>query len=133
MPIKFEVRDRHLHAHWSGTITANDLAAMFKELPAVAAGCKFVPHILHTMDPKTELQLGTLDACEYSVRRARTPIPTRVKAAFVANTPVAVAIASSFRGLNGNPNLTMQAFPSEAEALSWLGVGEAPGAEAAAG
>ncbi len=133
MPIKFEVRARHLHAHWSGTITASDLTSMFKELPAVAAACKFVPHVLHTMDPKTELQLGTMDACEYSLRRARTPIPTRVKAAFVANTPVAVAIASSFRGLNGNPNLTMETFPSEAEALIWLGVGDTPAADPAEG
>lgn len=121
MPIKIDICPSYLHLHWSGIITGEDLAYLFKELPVVGARCGFAPHVLHTMDPATELQLQTIDACAYSLRRTQTPIPMPIKAAFVAHTPVAVAISRTFSSLNGNPNLTTKSFLTEAQALAWLG------------
>lgn len=120
MPIEIQTRADHLHAHWSGMITAKDLGQLFGELPAVAARCGFVPHVLHTVDPTAELQLDTLEAFNYSKRRIATPIPVPVKAAFVAHTPAAVAIARNFANFNRNPNLTLQSFLTEQAALAWL-------------
>ena len=120
MPIQIEIRANHLHAHWSGTITAKDLGQLFGELPAVAARCGFVPHVLHTADPAAELKLDSLEAFNYSKRRISTPIPVPVKAAFVAHSPAAVAIARNFANFNRNPHLTLQTLPNETDALAWL-------------
>ncbi len=120
MPISVEIRDRHLQVIWSGTITTDDLGTLFRELPAAAMRCGFTPHVLHTMDSVGDLELGTWDACDYSLRRARTEIPAKVRAAFVASTPVAGAMARVFASFNRNPNLEMATFPDRDEALRWL-------------
>ncbi len=123
MPIRIEVCSRHIHVSWHGLVTADDLTALFRGLPETARTCGFTPHVLHTAEAVTDLQLGTWDACEYSLRRSRTPLPAPVKVAFVATTPVSGALARVFRGFNRNPNLTMDVFPTRAEALAWLEVG----------
>ncbi len=120
MPIAIETRADHIHVHWSGSITPPDLGQLFGELPVVAARCGFVPHVLHTIDPAAELKIDTLEAFNYSKRRIVTPIPVPVKAAFVAHTPAAVAIARTFANFNRNPNLTLQSFLTDQAALAWL-------------
>lgn len=120
MPIQIETQANHIHVHWSGAITPPDLAHLFRELPAVANSCGFVPHILHTADPLAELKLGSLEAFNYTRKRIGTPIPSPVKAAFVANTPAGVAIARNFANFNRNPSLTLKSFVSEKDALEWL-------------
>lgn len=120
MPIAIEKRTDHLHVYWSGEIVAQDLGQLFGELPAVAARCPFPPHILHTVDPQAELRLDSLEAFTYSKRRIATPIPTPVRAAFVAHSPAAVAIARNFENFNRNPHLTLKSFLTEADALAWI-------------
>jgi hypothetical protein len=120
MPIQIEVRANHLRVRWSGTIVPPDLAQLFGELPAVAARCGFTPHVLHTVDPGTALNLETLEAFNYSKRRTCTPIPVPVRGAFVAHTPAAIALARTFGDLNRNPNLTLKSFLTEVDAVAWL-------------
>ncbi len=120
MPITIESRANHLHVHWSGKIVAEDLGRLFGELPAAAARCAFRPHILHTVDPQAELGLDSLEAFTYSKRRIVTPIPAPVRAAFVAHSPAAVAIARNFENFNRNPHLTLKSFLNEADALAWI-------------
>lgn len=128
MPIEIALCANYIHVHWSGAIAAPDLKHLFKELPAVAAGCGFIPHILHTTDPAAVLDLGSIEAFNYTRKRIATPIPIRTKAAFVANTPAGVAIARNFTNFNRNPNLTLQSFVSEQEAVEWLVGGKKAGA-----
>lgn len=128
MPIQIAVRANYIHVHWSGMIAAPDLKHLFKELPAVAAGCAFTPHILHTADPAAVLELGSIEAFNYTRKRIATPIPIPTKAAFVTNTPAGVAIARNFTNFNRNPNLTLQSFVSEQEAVEWLVGGKKAGA-----
>lgn len=124
MPIRIETRDRYINVVWHGAITGADLGTLFRALPAAAKNCGFTPHVLHTMEEVGELQLGTWDACDYSLRRARTEIPPGVRSAFVAPTPVSQAMARVFGNFNRNPNLEMATFPNEAEARRWLLGGE---------
>jgi hypothetical protein len=93
---------------------------LFKELPTVAAGCGFIPNILHTADPAAVLDLGANEAFSYTRKRIATPIPVPTKAAFLANTPVGVAIARNFENFSRNPNLLLRSFVSEDDALAWL-------------
>lgn len=120
MPIQIETRADHLHVHWSGAIVAADLGRLFGELPTVAARCAFTPHVLHTVEASAELKADPLEAFTYSKRRIVTPIPDRVRAAFVAHAPAAVAIARNFENFNRNPHLTIKSFLHETEALNWL-------------
>jgi hypothetical protein len=122
MPIHLAVRANYIHVHWSGIIDASDLKRLFKELPAVAAGCAFIPHILHTADPAAVLELGAIEAFNYTRKRIATPIPVRTKAAFVATTPAGVAVARNFINFNRNPNLTLQSFVTEKAAVEWLSI-----------
>lgn len=120
MPIQVFADEGFLHVVWSGMIAPDDLGTLFRELPLAARQCGFRPHVLHTMNAVSELQLGTWDACDYSLRRSRTEIPPGVRSAFVASTPVAQAMARVFGSFNRNPNLEMATFPSKEEALKWL-------------
>jgi len=122
MPIHIAVRANYIHVHWSGTIAAPDLKQLFKELPAVAAGCAFTPNILHTADPAAALNLGAIEAFNYTRKRIATQIPVRTKAAFVANTSAGVAVARNFINFNRNPNLTLQSFVTEKTAVEWLSI-----------
>lgn len=120
MPIQIETCSDHLHVHWSGTITAADLAQLFVGLPAAGLRCTFTPHVLHTIDPAAELQIDTIEAFNYSKRRIPPPLPFLVKVAFVAHTPAAVAIARNFANFNRNPSLVLRSFVAPQAALAWL-------------
>lgn len=122
MPIQIAVRESYIHVQWSGIVDASDLKRLFKELPAVAARCAFIPNILHTAEPAAVLELGAIEAFNYTRKRIATPIPVPTKAAFVANTPAGVAVARNFINFNRNPNLTLQSFVTEKTAIEWLSI-----------
>lgn len=120
MPIRINSLDTHLHVHWEGELTTQDLGTLFGELPSIAARSDAGRRILHTIDPTAELRLGPLEAFNYSRRLIGTQIPVHTKAAFVAHTPAGVAIARNFANFNRNPGLSLRSFVTEKDALEWL-------------
>lgn len=129
MPIRIEARPRYVHVQWSGLVIPADLDTLFKDLPHVARANGVPPLVLHTAAPDATMLLGAWHAAEYSERRARTSIPGAVKVAFAGGGPVCMALARGFRSFNANPNLSMEVFPGEVEAVAWLlATNEAPAA-----
>ena len=120
MPIRINSLDTHLHVHWEGVLTAEDLGTLLGELPAMAARSQSGRRILHTVDPAAELKLGQLEAFNYSRRLIGRQIPEHTKAAFVAHSPAGVAIARNFANFNRNPGLVLKSFVTERDALEWL-------------
>ncbi len=125
MPFRIVQQDHYLHVVWCGVLTRADLGDLLRALPEAARLCGFRPDVLHTFDELTSGEIGAGDVHEFSLRRRRTPIPAMVKSAIVADTPFSRGMARMFQGLNRNPSIVMEVFPSAAEAVAWLAEGKA--------
>lgn len=120
MPYTATVEDRIVHIAWEGTVTQQDLEAVDREIPRLAAELRFAPHVLHTFAPAMTRAFEPMDVFAVAQRRSTRKIPVPVKSALVVKGAEARRVAEVFLALNRSPNLTMETFTSEKAARAWL-------------
>lgn len=120
MAYTFIEKDEYFHIDWHGVITQPDLDGIRREIPERAQRVGRPRNVLHTFDKVTQCDLVPLSAYEHSLKCKSIPIPKRAKSASVAKTDDIYRYAKLFQELNRNPNLEMQIFADEAEAIAWL-------------
>lgn len=114
------IKEKLIHIDWYAVLCEADLLALRREIPERAMHLGFSPNILHTFDRVTACTLQPISALDHSLKRKAMAIPVRTKCASVATNEAIFKYAKLFQELNRNPNLDMQIFSSEAEALEWL-------------
>lgn len=119
MPYSITIEGRVAHVHWFGALCRRDLDTLGQDLPRVGRQLGFAPHVLHTFG-EVKAGLPPIEAFTYALRPGQAPIPNPVRAAIVADSDTAEALATVFRLLNATPNLEMAVFKNEAEARGWL-------------
>lgn len=120
MPYTYEMEGRVMHVRWSGVVSREDLQAIGRDMPRVAAEAGFAQDTLHTFDAVTGYSFQPIAAYMLSLLRKRMPIPTPVRSASVVRTPQTRALAKIFQSLNRSQNLEIELFDSEADARRWL-------------
>ncbi|MBK8475551.1 MAG: hypothetical protein IPL39_04370 [Opitutaceae bacterium] len=120
MPYTYTIEDRIVHLAWSGVVAKEDLQAIGREMPRLAAELGFAPDVLHTFDAVAGYSFQPIAAYALSLLRKRVVIPYPVRSAAVARTPESLALARIFIALNRTRNLTMEVFDSEEKARRWI-------------
>ncbi len=120
MPYTHEVKNRIVHIAWQGDVTKEDLGAIGRLLPKLAATLGFAPDVLHTFAEMNGPAFAPWTAFEYSLRQETVRLRNAAKSAVVAKTPQVQAVARMMQALNRNPNIAMEIFASEEMALAWL-------------
>lgn len=120
MPYKHSRKEEFVHIAWHGELTNEDLVAVGRELPKLAAELGYAPHVLHTFDEVTGANVEPWTVFEHSLRHRDVPLRNRAKAAWVVRTPEMRRMGELFQELNRNPNFEIRLFNSETAALRWL-------------
>lgn len=120
VPYNYTIEDRIVHLAWSGVVSKEDLQAIGKEMPRLAAELGFAPDVLHTFDAVAGYSFQPIAAYALSLLRKRAVIPYPVRSAAVARTPETRALARIFVALNRTRNLKMEVFEAEEPARRWI-------------
>ncbi len=120
MPYSYTIEGRLVHVSWHGMITKEDLVAFGADMPQVGRTLGAAPDVLHTFEAVEGHRFQPIAAYMYSLLQKRVEIPNPVRAAIVAVTQEAEALATVFKTLNRTRNLEMKIFANEAAARLWL-------------
>ena len=120
MPYSYTIEGRLVHVSWHGMITKEDLVAFGVDMPQVGRSLGSAPDVLHTFEAVEGHRFQPIAAYMYSLLQKRVEIPNPVRAAIVAVTQEAEALATVFKTLNRTRNLEMKIFANEAAARLWL-------------
>ena len=120
MPYTHTVRDRIVHIAWKGDVNRDDMRSIGQLLPQLAESLGFAPDVLHTFTEMTGPAFEAWTAFEHSLRQEKVRLRNAAKSAVVAKTLKVHVVARMMQALNRNPNLTMEIFTSDEDALAWL-------------
>jgi len=104
----------------SGAITPQDLTGIMHDTDALERGLDRVPHRLITTEGEIDIQVGYAEVKAFAWHRREIRFPNAFRSALVARTPVQRGIARMLQTLNDNPQIMIEIFDNEAEALAWL-------------
>ena len=93
VPYTYTIEDRIVHLAWSGVVAKEDLQAIGREMPRLAAELGFAPDVLHTFDAVAGYSFQPIAAYALSLLRKRVVIPYPVRSAAVARTPESLALS----------------------------------------
>lgn len=120
MPFQSQVLDTHVHIRWHGTLVADDLRELGKEIPRIGMQLRRAPDVLHTFEEVVETRLNFDVVHQYCAEVAKARIPNPCRVATVAGSPISFGIARMFQAMNSHPSIEMEVFGSVEEALAWL-------------
>jgi len=103
-----------------GVLTAKDLVEMQQAAERVEQDRDPAPNRLADMREVTEMQVGYPDVNGLAEARRSRRFPNAYKAAILVGNPVQSGMARMFRTLNDNPQIAIEIFTDEAQALVWL-------------
>lgn len=121
MPYQINEKETYLHIDWNGVLTLDDLERIRSDIRGHMMGNHSLLGTLHTFDKVTDCAFQPIAAYDHALKLKATHIPKKSKSASVAPSKVSYGYAKLFQELNRNPNLEMQIFRTEKQALAWLG------------
>ena len=105
----------------SGTLTRQDLIGLASAAEELERGRERVPHRLADMRGVTEMQVAYPEIQAFADTRRTRRFPNAFKSAILVGSSVQSGMARMFRTINDNPQISVEIFEDEAEALRWLG------------
>ncbi len=121
MPFKITEKDTYLQIDWFGIITSEDLAGIGQDIPRFMRKNHSLVNVLHAFDKVVGCSYTPIEAYAHSLKNKAMRIPIRSKSASISTNEETYKYAKLFQELNRNPNLEMEIFASEKEALDWFG------------
>ena len=104
----------------SGTLTRQDLTGLAAAAEEIERGRHHVPHRLADLRGVTEIQVGYPEIQAFADTRRTRRFPNTFKSAILVASAVQSGMARMFRTINDNPQITVEVFEDEAQALRWL-------------
>jgi len=120
MPFRSQVHEAYVHIQWHGTLIADDLRELGRELPRIGMQLRRAPDVLHTFDEVVETRLNFDVVHNYSAEVSKQQLPNSCRVASVGNNPTSYGIARMFQAMNANPNIEIEVFETVTDALAWL-------------
>ncbi len=120
MPFSHAIDGRVVHVAWYGAVTAEDIAALEQELPAISRSLGFAADVLHTFVGVTSADFSPTAAFASSRRMQQAAIPNPIRVAMVVVTKENEFLATIFKTLNHSPSIEMKVFFDEPSARRWL-------------
>lgn len=103
-----------------GILTGKDLAGLQAAAEQIEQGRTHVPPRLADLRGVSELKISYPDVSGLADARRARRFPNAFKSAIVVGNPVQSGMARMFRTLLDNPQITVEVFMDEAEAILWL-------------
>jgi hypothetical protein len=103
-----------------GVLSGEDLVELQAAAERIEEGRDRVPPRLADMRGVTELQIRYPEVSGLAEARRSRRFPNAFKSAIVVANPVQSGMARMFRTLNDNPQIMIEVFMDEVEALAWL-------------
>ena len=104
----------------TGVLTRDDLLGLIPVAAEVEGARAVVPHRLTDLRGISDVQVAYPDVQELADDRRARRFPNSFKSAIVVGSPVQMGMARMFRTINDNPQISIEIFEDEAEALRWL-------------
>jgi hypothetical protein len=101
-------------------ITSRDLTSLAGAIAALERTRSVAPNRLTDLSQVAEPQLTYTAMLDFAGCRKAQQLPNRVKSALVAPHPAQYGFARMFQTLNDHPLITIEIFPTLAEAEAWL-------------
>jgi hypothetical protein len=101
-------------------ITSRDLTSLAGAIAALERTRSVAPNRLTDLSQVVEPHLTYAAMLDFVACRKAQQLPNRVKSAIVAPQPVQYGFARMFQILNDHPLITIQIFPTLAEAEAWV-------------
>ena len=109
-----------LRIHLTEAVTRDDLVALVSVVADIERGRDVVPHRITDMRGIRDLQVSYPDVQELANDRKARRFPNSLKSAIVVGSSAQTGMARMFRTVNDNPQISIEIFEDEAEALRWL-------------
>jgi hypothetical protein len=104
----------------SEALTPEDLTGMMQDADEIEKDLDPVPHRLTTSPGPFEVRVGYREVRAFAWHRREIVFPNVFRSAIVVRTPVERGIARMFQTLNDNPQIVIEIFDNDKEALAWL-------------
>jgi hypothetical protein len=105
----------------SEALTPEDLTGMMRDADEIEKDLDPIPDRITTVAGVIDIQVGYPEVRAFAWHRREIVFPNVFRSALVVKTPVQRGIARMFQTLNDNPQIVIEIFEDEAEALTWLG------------
>jgi hypothetical protein len=116
MPYEISQRGSILHVRFFGILTSEDFVNLLQYFMSIEGA----PNRISTLTDITDFDIRFSTMFPIAQQRREQIIPSNIKSAIVASKPLEIGIARMFQTLNTNPNISIQIFPSESEAITWV-------------
>lgn len=113
-------REGVLHMKLSGVVDRNDLVALFEQTKALERDVAVIPNRILDSSEVTSFDRGYLDFVDLIAARTKQIFPNCFRTALVAPSPLQYGCARMFQTMNNNPQIDIQIFQTETEALVWV-------------
>jgi hypothetical protein len=104
----------------SHALTPEDLTGIMRDADEIEKDLDPVPHRITTSTEPFEVRVGYPEVRVFAWHRRAIVFPNVFRSAIVVRSPVERGIARMFQTLNDNPQITIEIFDNDAEALAWL-------------
>ena len=104
----------------SDALTPEDLTGIMRDADEIEKDLDPVPDRITTVHGVSDIQVGYREVRAFAWHRRELVFPNVFRSAIVVKTPVQRGIARMFQTLNDNPQIHIEIFDDEAQALTWL-------------
>jgi hypothetical protein len=124
MPYTLDPSGKIWRITFSGVLASGDLINAARELAQIEGSHPVVRHRLTDLRSITDIPIGFFEINELAKRRLALKFPNKFKSGIVADAPLSFGFARMFQTLNDHPQISIQIFSTENEALAWLSIEE---------
>ncbi len=120
--MSFEIAEENgfIRVRMFGVLTAKDLVDLQAAAERIEEGRERVPPRLADLRGVSELKISFPDVSGLAEARRSRRFPNAFKTAIIVGNPVQSGMARMFRTLLDNPQISVEVFMDEAQALLWL-------------
>ena len=120
MALRIESLPEYVHVSWHGELVSQDLTQLSHELPKLGLQLGKAPNVLHTFDEVRGMGLAARALEAHGRHLAQIKLPNPSRSASVCHNPLAFGMARMMQLYNQNPDLQIEVFSDEVEAVDWL-------------
>ena len=120
MNYSISVKDTIITIACAGSLTGQDLSASALLSGDPAMRRNNLTGVLVDMSEVTDIEIDISTMEDFATGLLQVVLPHEIKVALVAGTPMQYSYAESFRILSDHPQLEIQVFRKEKDALGWL-------------
>ncbi|MDE3056545.1 MAG: hypothetical protein KGJ59_01125 [Bacteroidota bacterium] len=120
MPYTLETSKSLWRVIFSGTVIRDDLRSLVVKAEGLEKASAIGVNRLIDLRGAQAINIEFSDVSDFVARRRSFKLPNNVKSAFLTSDPVQFGFARMFQTILDHPQITVEVFENEKEALDWL-------------